>query len=184
LYSFVGFFGYKGLGSNIRGKSMLGIFSLKCPDTEDISKLSPELKVLASLRMRYGEFLGSTLPMLLCYMFIPIFFVGIVSNMFSIIPVMQNVLSRNGKQPSRRAMSMLCCMIILLFGIFEVSGIDKVLSIFGYLLTTPISFLFPSLFVLFTSRKMNLMTISSSIMMILSGALMIGLLIVEFRTQK
>lgn len=185
LYSAVGFFGYKGLGSNIGNRSVLGIFSLKYPDIEDSSDLSPELKVLVSLKERYGELLGSKLPRMICFAFIPIFFVGVVSSMFTTIPIMQDMLSRRGKKPSRRSMSIFCCVLTFLFGIFKVNSLDRVLSVFGYLLTTPVSFLFPSLFVLYTSKKkMSIMTISSGIMIALSFTLMIGLLIAELKVSK
>lgn len=181
MYSAVGFLGYRGLGSDIGNKSVLSIFSL---NFSDLDEKSSEFKVLNSLRERYGEFVGITLPKALCFMFIPIFFVGVVSSMFSIIPTMQNMLSRKGKQPSRRKMSMLCCALVFLFGAYNVESLDKILAIFGYLLTTPLSFLFPSLFVLYTTKKVSLLTISSAAMIVLSCALMIGLSIIELRAPK
>lgn len=165
LYSMVGFLGFRAFGGAIDGSPIILTFA---------DSSSP---VMISLTERYGEIIGFYIPRTMLTLFLPIFFGGILFNTFSILPILQNAIKFRGKPLSRKNVVTLSCLFIFLFGIKDIrDALGSVFAICGFLLTTPLSFLFPALFVLYTpAKKSKLLTASSYLIAAISFVIMIGL---------
>lgn len=167
LYGSVGFLGFKALGRSVGDDPLIFKFS------------SADSPIIASLTERFGFYLGTCLPMLIHSLFCPIFFGGTIFNNFAIIPELQNMLSFKNKLISRSSVALILCLFLFSTSIKEFTGLGDVFAIAGFLLTTPLSFLFPAIFVLYTSSKVNLMTVGSGIVVVISFAIMIGLTLLQ-----
>ncbi|ELA42256.1 uncharacterized protein VICG_00655 [Vittaforma corneae ATCC 50505] len=167
LYGSVGFLGFKAVGAAVGNDPVIFHFA------------SSSSSIVKDLTERYGIYLGGYLPKLLHSMFCPIFFSGNIFNMFSITPILQNWLSIKGKPASRSTIAFLACAFLFVGSVKPVENLGSVFSIAGFLLTTPLSFLFPALFVICASSKLNIMTVGSGIVICLSVAIMIGLTLMK-----
>lgn len=163
LYTAVGYLGYKAVGNDIGSGSLLFAFA-------------ENKNILESLESRYGLYFGRHLPKLVHSLFCPVFFVGILFNMFSILPDLQNGLSYGrSKQVSRKTIALISALFVFCSGIRKISNLDSLFSISGFLMTNPLSFLFPAVFMLYTTSKMNIATVTARLMIGISLTIMIGL---------
>ncbi|ELA40760.1 uncharacterized protein VICG_02203, partial [Vittaforma corneae ATCC 50505] len=153
---------FRAVGAGVGGDPVIFHFGSSSPIVEDLTE-------------RYGIYLGNYLPKALYTMFCPIFFSGIIFNMFVIIPILQKWFSLKGRTPSRAVVTLALCVFLFATAIVPISGLGSVISIIGFLLTTPLSFMYPALFVLFTPSRSGTMKIGSGIVVGLSIAIMVGL---------
>lgn len=184
LYSTVGYLGSKAAGSFINADPIIFKFAFIKPST--LLQVSPEIPTLIdSLVQRYGIVIGAYIPRLIHTLFCPIFFNGIVFSMFAIIPILQKAFSRKEKPLSRRKTSFIAVLFIFLTGLPSASDfLDTIFAISGFLLTTPLSFLFPALFELYASEnRLGLLTMSSKLMISLSFLIMISLTAMKIKSS-
>lgn len=165
LYGLVGYFGYKGIGRGLGDMSVLTLFS------------KPDHPVYAELVSRpYLKYVPTFINCIFC----PIYFSAIVFSMYPVIRLCQNIGSRfSTSEIPRKKIALFATFLIFFFGFIKSDKIDGLLALFGYLLTTPLSFTFPAYFVFCCVRKKNLLKYSSVIMQIISISLMIVLTSLE-----
>lgn len=177
LYSTVGYLGSKAVGNSINGDPIIFKFAFL-----ERSLPSEAPNVVESLIARYGMIVGAYIPRLIHTLFCPIFFSGIVFSMFAIIPILQKAFSIKGKALSRKKTSAIAALFIFFTGLPSAANfLDAIFAISGFLLTTPLSFLFPALFELYASEnRFGLLTMSSKLMIALSFAIMAGLTVMKF----
>jgi len=176
LYGAVGCFGYWGLGDSMGLDSVLKLF---------IKDASP---VLESLELRFGYLGGVLLPKIICSLFSLIFFSGIVFNMFPVIPIVQNMFSKTSdplnaaakpRKISRKAVSLIGCLFVFLSGFYQIGAIDQILAVVGSVVITPLSFIFPSLFIILSTKKFNLMKFIAITVAFVSSCAMVVLFYLE-----
>ena len=167
LYSSVGYFGCKAF------KELAGSGSIVLAFGDQTSSLAKFLKN----RFETAPYFGVYLPRAIHTAYIPIFFSGIIFNIFGIVPILQNFKKINGKPISRSTVALILAIGVVLSGIKKVSDLDFVFGVIGFLFVTPLSFLFPAIFVILCSKQLSLMKSVSYSMTALSAVIMIGLLI-------
>lgn len=164
LYFSVAYFGFVGIGPKIQDLSVLKLFA------------SPNSDVLISLNNR-SHFL-SFFPMITNLLFVPIFLASIAFSMFISINIVEKILfaKRNliKESISRNFLAKIGCVIVFVFGICEMN-VDFIISVLGYLLICPLSFLFPALFVYYICNKYNFIKCLSIFLIVVSSCLAIGL---------
>lgn len=167
LYGSVGFLGLRAVGAAVGNDPVIFHFA------------SSSSSIVRDLTERYGVYLGCYLPKLLHSMFCPIFFSGNIFNTFAITPILQSWFSVREKPAARSTIALLVCVFLFATSVKSIDDLGSVFSIAGFLLTTPLSFLFPALFVLCSSSKLNIMTVGSGIVICLSAVIMIGLTLMK-----
>lgn len=171
LYSLVGYFGYRGFGYPIAKNGLISAFGNK------------NSSLAISLSERFSSLFGVYLPRFIQTAYIPIFFSGIVFNIFAVIPILQNFIKVKGKPVSRNTLALVLSTLVIASGFQSVENIDLLFGIIGFLFVAPLSFLFPALFVVKCTKKFNLMKIVSYAMLALSIAIMIGLSVDTIQKQ-
>lgn len=176
LYSAIGFFGFRSVGEPIGNSSILSFFA----STKDPSNREKDNVIMLSLIDRYGETFGKYLPQTIYTAYLLVYFGGVAFNIFGTVPIIRQWILINGKQAPRKLVAFILASFLFLSGgfadfVLSPRGLDKVFAIIGSLLTTPLSFLFPGIFVIYTTRKMGLMKIGAIFTVILSIGLMVGL---------
>lgn len=172
LYSIVGMFGYIAFGNAIGKESIILSFGVQ------------ESGLAKSLKSRFGETFGVLVPRAIHVAYIPIFFSGIIFNVFSIVPILGSFLSFGGKPASRNFIASVLTLFIILSGVFNIESLGAITGVIGFACVTPLSFLFPALFVVFSSKRMSLFKVVSYAMIVLSLAIMFGLCFAMFIPSK
>jgi amino acid permease len=169
LYSSVGMLGFLGFGPAIGDQPIVVSFG------------KSDSALAQSLRSRFGNFLGLYLPRAIQTAYLPIFFSGIVFNLFGTIPLLQQVFSFNGKPATRSNISLMLSFFIIASGAYLLKDLGFVFGIIGFLLVIPLSFLFPAIFVIHCSKEPSLMKYTSYFMCGLSLVSMIVLFADTFK---
>jgi amino acid permease len=163
LYSCVGIFGYLGFGPSIGNATIIVSFGKK------------DSLLAQSLQSRFGDFLGLYLPRAIQTAYIPIFYSGIIFNVFSIIPILQSAVTLKGKPASRNVISIFLSLFIFASGVYFFDNLGLIFGFIGFLFVIPLSFLFPAIFVIYCTKKASLMKLTSYGMCLLSVVSMIVL---------
>lgn len=169
LYSAVGYFGYLAFGEAVADNTVIVSFG---------DKKSPLAIYLAGA---FGEGLGVYVPRIIQTVYILIFFSGNLFNLFSIIPILQKAFAFKGKEASRNSIALLMTLFIFVSGLVTVDDLAMLFGFIGFLFVTPLSFLYPSLFVVLSTKRINIFKLVSYAMILLSLAIMIGLFLTTMK---
>lgn len=158
IYTMAGYFGYKAVGQDIGGNNMLSIY-------KDVTH--PFMVLVKENTFDKNAYLPQTVVLL----FLFIFFGAVVFNAFPAITILQDYFSSKSKPMSRSP-------IILGLGVFLFSMSlkkdfpDWILGLIGAVFTNPLSFIFPSIFMIYVSPKFSIRSIFSGMLICFSMALM------------
>jgi amino acid permease len=153
LYTSVGMFGYVGFGPPISNDTVL------------ISFGNMQSFLSLSLKNRFNYTFGTFIPRFIQIIYLPIFFSGVVFLTFGIIPILQNI---RKTLCSRSSIAIFLSIFTFFSGILSFKNLQLIFGVIGFLFVLPLSFLFPSIFVILSSKEQSPMRIISIFMIIFS----------------
>jgi len=173
LYGTVGLLGFWGLGDAVAKSPINGTVGTKSALEHFVVEDSPVIK---SLMARYGTVFGSYLPRAIGYGYGLVYFGAGIFNMFGILPILRRwmtQMSPSGKPVPRKLVAFVAATLLFIPAYFMYEmDLSKMFAFIGFFLTTPLSFLFPAIFVIYTNKEMNLSKIGA----ILSAVVSLGLM--------
>lgn len=163
LYSGVAYLGFIGIGSGIGHLSVLKLFATHG------SRAFLDLEKRVFLRW---------IPYAINIIFCVILSTGIAFNMFIAMRIGDQFIPRkmdtNVPIISRKTLAIFGSMLVFVFGLVEFD-VDWLISLFGYIFISPLSFILPSMFVWWSYRRLKPIKIIAFILGVVSTVLMVVL---------
>ena len=171
IYAASGFFGYKAVGGSIEGcELILELYTKK--DSTFILGI-PESSRSYVLFLSYLCLFG----------FLAVWFGTICFCSFSVISTVQSWLSQGGKKVPRSYIALPMAVLLFVLGLSKVGG-GVVLEVISAVCTNPLSFVYPSVFLLYAMPGMDIRKIVAVSLILFSGFLMTSMLYNTYKNFK
>jgi amino acid permease len=163
LYGFAGIIGYKAVGNSVGNLDMVSIF------------LDQKCEFMRLIKDKCAGWAYSIAPNVIIVSFMFIFFGAAVFSAFPIIPIIQTGMSK-GEKPMKRSTVALSLGLMMVVSGFTEKFFDSILDFIAAVFTNPLSFVFPSIFMMMVSPKGSFNSIASILLMSMSFVLMLSAL--------